>query len=165
MLPPPDVSAPSAPAARPLHVAWPHALLSVAGLAVSGYAWHVHRLIKAGDGSGCGISETISCDKVIGSRYGELFHIPLGVYGLLFFALVLLCSVSTRPGPEARNSEQMQRFAISAIGVLSSVALEYISLRVIGAVCPVCLTTHFITLLLFGASLWEIAKSRRRDGG
>jgi uncharacterized membrane protein len=141
-------------------VSWPHVVLAVLGGAISCYAIYAHILIKRGEDAGCSISETISCDKVLASRYGELFGIPLGVYGLIFFAIVLLTAIITNPRTTPRQAAA-QRLIVTAIGLLVSAALTYISIAFIGAECPICLSTHATTLALFLISVWQYLRARR----
>lgn len=154
-----ELPLPSAP-----RVSWPHVVLSLIGAAISGYAIHAHSLIAQGKDAGCGITETISCDKVLASKYGELFGIPLGAFGMLFFVIVLLTAITTNP-QTTRIQAATQRLAVCGIGFLVSMALTYISLAIIGAACPVCLSTHTVIFALLLVSLWQYWKARRATNG
>ena len=150
-----------AQASSSLRVSWPHLVLSFIGMGVAAYAWYEHGVIKAGGETGCGISQTISCDDVIGSKYGEIFGLPLGVYGMLYFAVVLVTAISTAPGLADQRSAVMQRLVVTTLGVCCSAVLTYISVRVIGKICPICMGTHTTTFLLFCVSLWQMLKLRQ----
>lgn len=159
-----DISEIAAPATagKTLHLSWPHLLLGAAGMALSVYSWHIHRVIKAGGESGCGLSESLNCDKVLSSPYGEFFGIPLGVYGMMFFAIVLLTAVST----EANISWcqfRLTQLAIATAGILTSLGLLYISKVILQAYCPICLGIHTTTTLLFLTSLFQWRKAVRRE--
>ena len=143
-----------------VRVAWTHVVLSVLGLAASVYAVHLHALVKAGQSTGCGITDTISCDKVIGSQYGEFFGIPLGVFGGLFWAIVLVTAISGKS--VSPRSAALQRLAVGAVGIVTSVVLAYISLGVLHKFCPVCATTHVlsgINFLVALAGAWKLRGS------
>ena len=71
-------------------VFWPHIVLGLIGLALSFYAVHAHLQIEAGQATGCSINETISCDDVIGSKYGKFAGIPLGYFGAAFWIIVII---------------------------------------------------------------------------
>jgi uncharacterized membrane protein len=143
---------------------WPHVVLSVVGMAISLYAWQLHSVIKAGGDSGCGISDTINCDKVLASQYGALFGIPLGAYGLAYFVLVLLVSVTTNPQVSVRQ-ETLMRFLVCGAGMLGTLGLSYISYIVLKAACPVCMATHVVVLLSFLTALWQFLKTRQKSEG
>ncbi len=151
----PTASAPLAPVSSApragVVVAWPHVALAACGLAASAWAIHVHLLIKAGEETGCGISETISCDKVIGSQYGQVFGIPLGAYGVLFWALVFITAISSRGA--SMRAAALQRLLLASVGLASSVVLAYISLGVLKHFCPVCATTHVLSGINFLVAL------------
>ncbi len=143
---------------------WPHIVLSLLGMAISLYAWHLHSVIKAGGDSGCGISETINCDKVLASQYGALFGLPLGAYGLAYFVIVLLVSVTTNPQVSLRQ-ETLMRLLVCGAGLLGAVGLSYISYIVLKAACPVCIATHSVVLVSFLVALWQFFKARRNSEG
>jgi len=76
--------------ARPLIV-----ILASVGLAASVAALYVHYRLLADPSytSFCDVSETVSCEAVLTSRYGSLFGIPVAVGGAIWSALVLLLGV------------------------------------------------------------------------
>lgn len=156
---------PIPPATQPaeeekFRISWPQQVLGVIGFAVALYAYRAHLVIKAG-GSACGFSDYISCDKVLGSKYGEFFHIPLGIYGMVFFAIVVITSIDTDLSPVAVRRSAGIRLLVATFGILTSAALEYISVALIKAACPICLGTHTVTLLNFIYSLYDYLKLRR----
>jgi uncharacterized membrane protein len=140
---------------------WPNVILGSLGLLTSGYAVYVHNLAKSGKDTGCGFTETISCDKVLTSKWGEFFGIPLGFYGLVFFAVIIIAAIATRETKATPRQFALLNLGLAAIGFCSSLVLLYISLALIKAACPVCLATHTTTTLLFIASLLQYVKSRR----
>jgi uncharacterized membrane protein len=140
-------------------ISWPHLLLGLAGLAVSAYAIHVHNIVAAGGQSACGISATINCDAVIGSKYGVLLGLPLGVWGMAYFALMMLTSI-TDPTTPPRIAVLM-RVMVATAGFLMVLGLAYISYIIIRVTCPVCMTIHVIITLVFIYSLFEMWRMSR----
>jgi len=138
-------------------VAWPHIVLGVIGIALSIYAIWAHIRIEAGQSTGCGISDTISCDAVIGSKWGKSFGIPLGYYGLIYWAIVMVTAVSG-PGASLKMAA-LQRLGVAAVGILFSAGLFYISEFIIHKTCPICLSTHTTSLVnfIFAVVLWRRA--------
>jgi uncharacterized membrane protein len=149
-------------AARP-RLSWPHILLSLVGAYLSYDAIRAHALVKAGQDSGCGVTETINCDKVLASEYAEIFGIPLGVYGLVYFAVVALTAISTEADFSPRRWRLIQ-LALAAAGICSSLALTYISKVVIGSYCSICLKVHATTTTLFLLSLFLWWRARKQSG-
>src|SRR5688500_18790880 len=74
-----------------IKVSWPHLVLGLIGGAISFYTVILHNQIKAGGSCGAG-----DCEAVIGSQYGALFGIPVGVFGMLFYAVIILLSIVTK---------------------------------------------------------------------
>lgn len=128
-------------------IAWPHLVLAIVGIALSIYAVWAHGRIEAGQSAGCTISESISCDAVLGSKWGKFFGIPLGYYGGLFWAIVLITAISS-PGANLKNAA-LQRLGVATVGLLFSVGLFYIAEFVIRKTCPICLGTHISSLVNF----------------
>lgn len=149
----------SDPAKR--QISWPHLLLGLAGLAVSAYAIHVHNIVAAGGQSACGISATINCDAVIGSKYGVLLGLPLGVWGMAYFALMMLTSVTDPTTPP--RIAVLIRAMLATAGFLTVLGLAYISYIIIKITCPVCMTIHVIITLVFLYSLFEMWRMSRKS--
>jgi len=140
---------------------WPHIVLGLVGAAISAYAVKVHNLAKAGQETGCGLSNDWSCDKVVTSKWGEIAGIPLGFFGMLFFAIVIIMAIASKTTTTTRKQFALQNLAVSSVGFASSLALSYISIALIKAKCPVCFSTHAVTTTLFLVSLWQFQRARR----
>lgn len=147
-----------APPAGRTEVAWLHVACGLVGLALAAYSWYLHVLIAAGGDSGCGISESISCDKVIGSKpWGAPFGVPLGIFGMAYFAIVLLTAVAKR---EERVSAAWQRLAVAGVGLVFSLGLEYVMWVILRHGCPVCMLTHGVTLINLGFALTGLFRAQ-----
>jgi len=70
-------------------------VLASLGLAASVYSLYVHYQILADPSytSICDISETVSCEAVMTSRFGSVFGVPVAAGGAIWSALVLLLGV------------------------------------------------------------------------
>lgn len=141
-----------------------HLVLGALGFVVSLYSLVVHLRIKAGESSGCDISETINCDAVLSSQYGTWFHVPWGVWGMAFFVIVLLSASAKEANAADRAKAATWRLAIAFAGIATSIALTYVSKVLIGAFCPICLATHAVTLTLFVVSLRDFLQARKAIG-
>jgi uncharacterized membrane protein len=142
-------------------ISWPHLVLALAGLAVSAYAIHVHHLVAAGGQSACGISATVNCDAVIGSKYGVLLGLPLGVWGMAYFAVMILTAITDSTTP--RRIAVLIRAIVAAAGFFAVLGLAYISYIIIKITCPVCMTIHVIISIVFLYSLYELWRLRRES--
>lgn len=142
-----EISVSPSPSATKTQIAWPHLVLALIGIAVSIYAVWAHGRIEAGQSTGCSISESISCDAVLGSKWGKFFGIPLGYFGLVFWVIVLITAISST-GSNLKMAA-LQRLGVATVGLLFSVFLFYIAEFVIRKTCPICLSTHICSLLNF----------------
>ncbi|MBW3636392.1 MAG: vitamin K epoxide reductase family protein [Armatimonadetes bacterium] len=152
-----EISAPPVQNSQKTHFAWPHLVLALLGIAVSIYAIWAHGRVESGLSTGCGISESITCDAVLGSKWGKFFGIPLGYFGLIFWAIVGVTAISSA-GTNLQNAA-LQRLGVAAVGLVFSIGLFYISHFIIEKTCPICLATHTLSLVnfVFAVAGWRRA--------
>ena len=143
-----------------MRLSWPHLYLGTLGFAISLYSVRLHNIIAAGGESGCGITDTFTCDKVLSSEWAKPFGIPLGVFGMAFFVVVILTGITTNP-KTTRQQAALWRLLVMSAGICGSLALLYISFVIIRAACPVCMATHAVIFTLFIISLVQFLKARR----
>jgi uncharacterized membrane protein/glutaredoxin len=131
------------PASRPLlrdGPNWPLFVLSVLGMALSGYltfsAWSEGPVAFCTEGAGC--------DVVLNSRWSTLFGMPTSFWGFLAYAL--LAAVAWN-----RHADNQWRWAwvISLFGLFYSLYLTSISFFELQAACPYCLTSLGLMSLIF----------------
>jgi uncharacterized membrane protein len=142
-------------------ISWPHLVSGLIGLAVSAYAIYVHNIVAAGGQSACGISATVNCDAVIGSKYGVLLGLPLGVWGMAYFAVMMLTAVTDSTTPP--RIAVLMRSLVAAAGFITVLGLAYISYIIIKVTCPVCMTIHVIITIVFLYSIFEMWQMRRKS--
>jgi uncharacterized membrane protein len=125
---------------------WAVPVLGIAGLGVSIYLASV----EAGGGEAvCG--PVGDCNAVQQSEYAELFGIPIGVIGIVGYAIVLGAWTlgRLRTGRLADWAE-VTVLAIGSAGTVFSVYLTFLEPFVIGATCAWCLSSAVaVTLLLW----------------
>jgi uncharacterized membrane protein len=104
-----------------------------------------------------------SCETVNTSKWSTFLHLPVAVWGLLFYAEVFGISlVGTMPRFENELSVSALLVAEAGIGVLFSAWLTYLELAVIHAICIWCVTSAgiVVAMLLVGiADLRELRPS------
>lgn len=89
------------------------------------------------------------CESVNTSRYSEISGIPISVLGAGAYLLILfLLLMEARSGFWKSNSPLMV-FGISLVGVLYSAYLTYIEIAVLRAICPYCVASAVMMVLLF----------------
>jgi uncharacterized membrane protein len=105
----------------------------------------------------CGTSG--ACETVNTSRYSEINGIPIAYLGLLAFAAICLLLYLEKHGTFWQENAPLFIFGISLVGVLYSAYLTYLEFWVIQAICPYCVLSAIVMLLLFIVSsvrLWKL---------
>ena len=136
-----------------------HALIPVAlfaGLLLSGYAAY-ETTHPAAQGA-CSFSSYFSCAKVDTSAHTTTLGIPDYVFGIVGFLGLIALDVPLYRTWERRWLQGL--LALSFLGIVVSVYLLAIETFVIGAICPVCLSTYFANGIAFVAALALWWKSR-----
>lgn len=111
---------------------WPLLALSLLGVVLAGYlSWTA---VTSAAVQGC--AEGGGCDAVLSSRWATLLGVPTAVWGLLTY-------LGLAGAAFIRRAETHWRLAwtVAFFGVLYSVYLTTISLTMLGATCPYCLTS------------------------
>ncbi len=161
----PDASIPETPSAGGVRWLLPVvALLALVGVALSIELTRVHVLLHTDPDyvAGCDISAQVSCSAVELSPYAMAAGVPLSVWGLLGY-LVLLGVVLS--GWRAASSSSWPRGALLGLALLFSLMSAYnayISLVMLGKVCPFCVGTYVVNWLLLPLTL---VAAWRGDGG
>jgi uncharacterized membrane protein len=119
---------------------WPLLALSVLGIFLASYlSWTEWTGTSV---KGCAVGS--SCDVVLSSRWAKLFGLPTAFWGLLTYL--------TLAGAAFIQNAQKHwtaAWVISLFGVLYSAYLTTISLTVLGAACPYCLTSLVLMSSIF----------------
>lgn len=111
---------------------WPLLALSLLGIALAGYlSWTA---LTSTAVQGC--AQGGGCDAVLSSRWATLLGVPTAVWGLLTY-------LSLAGAAFIKRAETRWRLAwtVAFFGVFYSVYLTTISLTMLGATCPYCLTS------------------------
>ena len=153
-------------------------VLSALGLAASVAALYVHYRLLADPAytSFCDVSETVSCEAVLTSRYGSLFGVPVAAGGAVWSALVLLlglfgmqpavAAAASGPAKAGRHDRAGHHdrtlapdnraarvagyiFLLSTIGLAGVLYLGYASFFVLRQMCPLCMAMYVSVIGLF----------------
>ena len=128
-------------------------VLSALSLLGHGYLWWQHYSLKnnlTASESFCSINETFNCDAVALSQYSTFFNIPVALFGfmahLFFIFLLLSYAFSSQESPK-----KYIRFAfgVSALIVVSSLVMGWISVAHLSTYCLVCIALYFLSFGMF----------------
>lgn len=123
---------------------------------------HMRERVFPGDAPAyCNISATINCAKVVASPYSVFLGLPLGVWGFIFYALLLVLEVAAlRLDGEARRLAHENTLLAALGGFIGSIGLFAVSKLLIGAVCPLCFGTYVVNFLLLVVA-WGRGRERK----
>lgn len=124
-------------------------ILSFLGIADS---WYLYQSAVTDTALSCDLGSGFDgCNTVAQSPYSRLFDIPLGLYGVGFFALTFVLAASLSVVSSRRLYQAL--LGVSAFGVLASAVFMYIQFVLIKALCIYCILSAGIAVLLFVLSL------------
>jgi uncharacterized membrane protein len=99
------------------------------------------------------------CATVNYSPYSEIYGIPVALLGLLAY-LAILAILFLEPSWKLLEKFGVYAiFGLSLVGVLFSAYLTFLEFYVINAVCPFCIISAILILLLFILSIIRLAKN------
>ena len=124
---------------------------AILGLAAATWSTWVHYQILNSPTyeSFCDVNSTLNCTAAYTSRFGAIGGVPVALFGLLFFAgvlvLIALCSQSKAAAPNLHGYV----FATSTIGLAVVLYLAYASYFILHVVCLLCAGTYVAVIGLF----------------
>ena len=119
---------------------WPLLALSLLGCALAGYlSWTT---LAGGSVQGC--SAGSGCDVVLSSRWATLLGLPTAFWGLLTYLALAAIAFNARADQQWRLG-----WTVAFFGVLYSVYLTTVSLTILHAACPYCLTSLTLMTVIF----------------
>ena len=132
------------------------AALALAGIFISLYLT-LYKLGVIGELT-CSIG---SCETVNTSKWSTFLHLPVALWGLLFYIEVFVISlVGTIPRFENEPFVSVLLVAEAAIGVLFSAWLTYLELAVIHAICIWCVTSAVVVTAILFVSFADLRDTR-----
>ena len=106
----------------------------------------------------CTESETINCNTVQDSRYGELMGIPLAYLGLATNLLLLALHIGEKAYGERQQEILMLIFGLVLVAFLYSLFLVYVQAADLKAYCLWCLAHEALITGLFGVTLVRVRR-------
>jgi uncharacterized membrane protein len=98
------------------------------------------------------------CHNVNFSPYSEIYGIPISLIGLIAYIVMALVIVLEPRLPILEENGPLILFGMSLIGVGFSVYLTYLELYVIHAICPFCVASAVIIVLLLVFAIIRLVK-------
>ena len=140
-------------------------LIALIGFGVSLYALilHIKNLLSPGGGAFCDVSATINCTSVIGSRFGEFASIPLGAYGMAYFAILFAALLTPKFATITKKQLATLELIIALLGVVVVGILMIISYGILKLVCPTCSVIHALVVLYTVLKLYQFFKARKEE--
>lgn len=132
-------------------------VLSLVGLAVSGYLTYVHYNRAEGV---CPIGG--GCFDVWDSEYSVIFGIPVALIGFLGYIALFGMSYLRLYYPELGIAENFPTYMllISIVGAGFSIYLTLIEIFVIQAICDWCFSAFLVMMAILGLLAYGILKGR-----
>jgi len=96
------------------------------------------------------------CFTVNPSRYSEVYGIPVALFGLASYLLIIAILLGEARLPFLQENGRLALFGISLVGVIYSAYLSYLEEFVIHAWCPYCVLSAIMILIIFIASIFRL---------
>lgn len=125
---------------------WPLLVLSIIGIALASYlSWTEW---TGSSVKGCSVGS--SCDIVLSSRWATLLGLPTAFWGLLAYVTLAATAFIKRSDRHWQSA-----WSVAFFGVLYSAYLTTVSLTVLGAACPYCLTSLVVMTSVFALVTYQ----------
>jgi uncharacterized membrane protein len=89
------------------------------------------------------------CHDVNFSSYSEIYGIPVSLFGISAFLIILCILLLEARLKIAKENGPLATFGISLGGVAFTIYLTYLEIYVIHAICPFCVASAIIITLIF----------------
>jgi uncharacterized membrane protein/protein-disulfide isomerase len=142
------------------------AALGLGAASMSSYV-HYKLLTEQNYSSFCDVNAAVNCTQAYLSPYGSFLGVPVALFGVLFFALVLLLvAIAGRDTAAARDAVPAYVFALSTAGLAFVLYLAWASFTQLHTVCVLCATTYVSVIAIFiisgGATTFPMTMLPRR---
>lgn len=131
-------------------------ILAVIGLIDASYLYIV-KLVNSPAACLVGIGD---CFSVNSSRYSEIYGIPIAVFGALTYLVLITILIFEKRFEFFTTNGHLLTFGITLAGLLYSAYLTYLEIAVIHAICPYCVLSAVILLLLFILSVVRLSEKQ-----
>jgi uncharacterized membrane protein len=98
------------------------------------------------------------CHNVNFSPYSEIGGIPVSIFGIFAYLVILLILALEARVKIAKENGPLAIFGISLCGVAFSVYLTYLEIYVIHAICPFCVVSAIAITFIFILAIIRLIK-------
>jgi uncharacterized membrane protein len=98
------------------------------------------------------------CHNVNFSPYSEIGGIPVSIFGIFAYLVILLILALEVRVKIAKENGPLAIFGISLCGVAFSVYLTYLEIYVIHAICPFCVVSAIAITFIFILAIIRLIK-------
>lgn len=98
------------------------------------------------------------CESVNSSIYSEVYGIPIALLGAIAYLTILLLLLFEGNIFIGKENARLIVFGISLVGVIYSIYLTYIEIAVLRAICPYCVLSAIILVILLGLSTLRVTR-------
>jgi uncharacterized membrane protein len=100
------------------------------------------------------------CFSVNNSKYSEILGIPVSVLGALTYLAIFLIFLLDTRNVFFRENGSLFVFGLALVGVMYSAYLTYVEIAVLRTICPFCVISAIIILLIFVLSIVRLTRSQ-----
>jgi len=101
---------------------------------------------------------THGCETVLTSPYAMVGPIPLALFGVLYYLVVMFFALYLYTEPAISRKQTLALFALTLVGFLMSVVFIAIQVFLIHAICMYCALSALCTVLLLICGTWFLKK-------
>ncbi len=105
-----------------------------------------------------------NCESVNTSQYSEIWGIPIALLGAGAYLVIIVLLLLEERSELMREYSPLLVFGLSLVGVLYSVYLTYIEVAVLRAICPYCVISAVVLVLLLVLSTIRLIQTFREPG-
>jgi uncharacterized membrane protein len=98
------------------------------------------------------------CDIVRASRYSRISGIPVAVLGVIGYLLIGLALYAETRAEWSKITFLNMEFGLSLSGTIYSAYLTYLEIAVIYAICPYCVASATIMVVMLIISSWRLVR-------
>ena len=153
---------------RPARAALIALVLSLIGLALSGYLTYLHFGLLRGEllgGPACSGTGVFNCHAVTAGSWGHVAGVPLALWGMIGYLAVFTLAVLAEAVPECAPAAMALIVLLACVFVIADAGLLFLMVRVIRLYCLFCLATYAVNLLLLACAWRALAPPRPAQVG
>jgi protein-disulfide isomerase/uncharacterized membrane protein len=137
--------------------------LAFLGLIISSELTYIYMNANFGlatNKSFCNINDVLDCDAVARTSYSHFLGVPLSVWGIIFYLVILIFNylrLVPKDADKKFSNTQSYIYSLSFVAVGISLALSSITSFGIKKVCILCVVNYLINILMFCFSKGKIS--------